>query len=233
MLGRGARAFLALALYALALVVLGAAPALADAEDCPDVGLVPELTRMTKFKDGAGRTVGDIQYDVVVQSTSQPVCREKDRRVYVSMQIAFAAQRARAEAGGRIEFSYFVAIRHRVTGEIVTKEVFPVGVNWPQGRTTAVLEEELEQVTIPIRKDEKPIYYAILVGLQLTEDQLNYNRTRRGEAIEPRAAGGRLPTLPTLPGQAPAGTAAGPPGAPSLPGSGASQALPTLPTPRK
>jgi len=227
------------ALAGLALLAVASAglPALGAEEDCPDVGLVPELTRMTKFKDGQGRTIDDIQYDVVVQATSQPVCREKDRRVYVTLQIAFAAQRARAAAGGRIEFSYFVAIRHRVTGEIIAKEVFPVGVNWPQGRTSAVLEEELEQVTIPIRKDEKPIYYAILVGLQLTEEQLDFNRVRRGEVVQPRAAGGaqpaRGPGLPTLPGMPPAGAAASPPGAPPLPGSGAPPALPTLPTQTK
>ncbi len=219
------------ALILSAVLAFAAAPALADAEDCPDVGLVPELTRMTKFKDGKGRTLDDIQYDVVVQATSQPVCREKDRRVYVTLQIAFAAQRARPDPGGRIEFSYFVAIRHRVTGEIVAKEVFPVGVNWPQGRTSAVLEEELEQVTIPIRKDEKPIYYAILVGLQLTEEQLAYTRARRGEAVAPRAPGSPPPggSLPTLPGMAPTGAAASPPGAPALPGSGARPTLPTLP----
>lgn len=221
------------ALAGLALLVsaiLGGLPAGA-AEECPDVGLVPELTRMTKFKDGTGRTVDDIQYDLVVQSTSKPVCREKDRRVFVTLQIAFAAQRLRAEAGGRIEFSYFVAIQHRVTREIIAKEVFPVGVAWPQGRTSAVLEEELEQVTIPIRKDEKPVYYAILVGLQLTEEQLAYNRARRGEVPGARPAGGGPPApLPMLPGQAPTGAAASPPGAPALPGSGTQPALPTLPT---
>jgi hypothetical protein len=240
----------ALAALALLWAAFAGTPALADAEDCPDVGLVPELTRMTKFKDGKGRTIDDIQYDIVVQSTSQPVCREKDRRVYVSLQLAFAAQRAKAEAGGRIEFSYFVAIRHRVTGAIVAKEVFPVGAAWPQGRTSAVLEEELEQVTIPIRKDEKPIYYAILVGLQLSEDQLAYNRQRRGEVPGARPAGAPgappagLPMLPgmapagaappasapQLPGMAPTGAATAPPGAPALPGSGAQPALPTLPT---
>jgi hypothetical protein len=195
---------------ALALLVFAArpGPALADPEDCPDIGLVPELTRLTKFKQGEGRTLDDVRYDVVVRSISQPVCSEKDRKVRVGLRLEFATQRGRAEKSSRVEFSYFVAIRHRVSGEIVTKEVFPVAFDLPQGRDGAVAEEELEQVTIPIRKDEKGLYYAILIGLQLSEDELNYNRLRRGETIEPRppglAPGQRpLPTLPGLPKPAP------------------------------
>jgi hypothetical protein len=104
-----------------------------------------------------------------------------------------------------VEFSYFVAIRHRVSGEILTKEVFPVAFDLPRGRDSVVAEEELEQVTIPIKKGEQGRYYAILIGLQLSEDELNYNRQRRGEAVAPRPPGtlpGQRPAapLPTLPG---------------------------------
>lgn len=188
-----------------------AGPAWADPEDCPDVGLVPELTRLTKFKPGDGRTMEDVRYDVFVRSVSQPVCSEKDRKVRVAMRLEFATQRGRAETSSRIEFAYFVAIRHRVSGEIITKEVFPVAFDLPQGRDSAVAEEELEQVTIPIRKDEQGRYYAILIGLQLNEDELNYNRLRRGETVDPRPPGtppgqrpvAPLPTLPGLPKPAP------------------------------
>jgi hypothetical protein len=197
------RALLALAL--LTLVGLPV-PALADPEDCPDIGLVPELTRLTKFRPGEGRTLDDVRYDVFVRSVSDPVCSEKDRKVRVGLRLEFATQRGRLERSNRVEFSYFVAIRHRVSGAILTKEVFPVAFDLPQGRDGVVIEEELEQVTIPIKKGEQGRYYAILIGLQLTEDELTYNRQRRGEAAEPRPPGGPpagqrpLPTLPALPG---------------------------------
>jgi hypothetical protein len=179
-------------------------PALADPEDCPDIGLVPELTRLTKFRQGEGRTLDDVRYDVFVRSVSQPVCSEKDRKVRVGLRLEFAAQRGRSEKGSRIEFSYFVAIRHRVSGDIVTKEIFPVAFDLPQGRDGVVAEEELEQVMIPIKKGEQGRYYAILIGLQLSEEELVYNRRRRGEVAEPRSPGATpgqrpLPTLPGLP----------------------------------
>jgi hypothetical protein len=127
------------------------------------------------------------------------------------MRLEFATQRGGAEKSSRVEFSYFVAIRHRVSGEIIAKEVFPVAFDLPRGRDNAVAEEELEQVTIPIKKGEQGRYYAILIGLQLSEDELNYNRLRRGETIAPRPLetppGQRpaapLPTLPGLPKPAP------------------------------
>ncbi|MBL8704444.1 MAG: hypothetical protein JNM30_06365 [Rhodospirillales bacterium] len=201
------------ALAALALLAgfAGVGPALADPEDCPDFGLVPELTRLTQFKNGPGRTLDDVRYDIVVRNFGQAICGMKDRKVRVSVRLEFAVERGRAEQGSRIEFAYFVAIRHRVTGDIVTKEVFPVAFNLPQGRDNVVIEEELEQVTIPIKKDEEGRYYAILVGLQLTEEQLEFNRRRRGEQVQPRA-----------PGQAPGG-------APGAPGGQPQRALPTLP----
>lgn len=200
------------AALALLVGVAAAGPAWADPEDCPDFGLVPELTRLTQFKNGPGRTLDDVRYDIVVRNFGQPTCSLKDRRVRVNVRLEFSAERGRSEPGSRIEFSYFVAIRHRVTGDIVMKEVFPVAFNLPQGRDNVVIEEELEQVTIPIKKDEEGRYYAILVGLQLTEEQLAFNRQRRGEREPPppapgQAAGGQpgappqraLPTLPGLP----------------------------------
>ena len=50
------------AIAALGMVLAGIAgigPALADPEDCPDFGLVPELTRLTQFKNGPGRTMDE------------------------------------------------------------------------------------------------------------------------------------------------------------------------------
>jgi len=193
----------------LALALLGRAAlgqrALADPEDCPDIALVNELTRLTKFRAGDGRTLDDVRYDVFVRSFSQPVCSEKDRKVRVALRLEFATQRGRTEKSSRIEFSYFVAIRQRVSGDILTKEVFPVAFDVPQGRDGVVIEEELEQITIPIKKDEQGRYYAVLIGLQLSEDELNYNRQRRGEEVAPRAPGAApgqrpVPMLPTLPG---------------------------------
>lgn len=197
--------------WALALALGLAAPAwpaLADPEDCPDIALVNELTRLTKFRQGDGRTLDDVRYDVFVRSFSRPVCDEKDRKVRVGLRLEFAAQRGRTEKSSRVEFSYFVAIRQRVSGEILTKEVFPVAFDMPQGRDGVVIEEELEQITIPIKKGEQGRYYAVLIGLQLTEDELTYNRQRRGEEAAPRPAGaapGQRPSapLPTLPGMPP------------------------------
>ena len=184
-----------------------AAPALADPEDCPDFGLVPELTRLTQFKNGPGRTLDDVRYDIVVRGFGQPACDLKDRKVRVNVRLEFSVERGKSLEAPRVQFSYFVAIRHRVTGDIVAKEVFPVVFNLPEDRAGVVVEEELEQVTIPIKKGEEGRYYAILIGLQLTEDQLAFNRRRRGEQVEPRQAGQApgqpaarpLPTLPGMP----------------------------------
>ncbi len=203
----------AIAALGLLASVAGIGPALADPEDCPDFGLVPELTRLTQFKNGPGRTMDDVRYDIVVRNFGQATCSLKDRKVRVSVRLEFAVERGRAEQGSRVEYAYFVAIRHRVTGDIVTKEVFPVAFDLPKDRASVVVEEELEQVTIPIKKDEEGRYYAILVGLQLTEDQLAFNRRRRGEQPAPPAAPGAAPgqpaarpALPTLPGLPPAKT---------------------------
>jgi len=208
-LSRRSLAALALALLAL---VAGGSPALADPEDCPDFGLVPELTRLTEFKNGPGRTMDDVRYDIVVRGFGQPTCSLKDRKVRVNVRLEFAVERGQALESPRVQFSYFVAIRHRVTGDIVTKEVFPVVFNLPNDRASVVIEEELEQVTIPIKKDEEGRYYAILIGLQLSEEQLEFNRRRRGERPAPPPAPGQAPgqpgqpqrALPTLPGLPPA-----------------------------
>lgn len=215
---------------AAALLFAAAAQA---AEVCPDIGFVPDTTRLTQFRPGQGRTLDDVRYDLVVQQVADVICREKDRRVRVSMKLDFQAQRGRADPGGRVEFSYFVAIVHRVTKQVIAKEIFPVAVDFPQNRAVVTIEEELEQ-TIPYKKGEEPVFYAILIGLQVNEEQLAYNRVRRGESPEERAArapGAALPTLPGLP--APSGAPASQQSAPqqSAPQRPAqAQPLPGLPT---
>jgi hypothetical protein len=210
-----------------------AAPAWAAEDECPDTGLVPELTRLTQFKDGSGRTLDDVRYDIVIRAMTPPVCRERNRFVNATTRLVFDAQRGRAAASPRVQFSYFVAIMHRVTKEIIAKEVFPVTFDFPEGRAVVTIEEELEQVRFRLGKDEKPIYYAVLVGLQLSEEQLGYNRQRRGESPDaPRATAPALPTLPgfALPGQAPAASPA-PPAQGQAPQQRPVPAVPQLPKP--
>jgi hypothetical protein len=63
-------------------------------------------------------------------------------------------------------------------GSIRAKEVFDSPIEFQKGRRRAGVFEEIEQV-IELGKEETGASYEIIVGFQLTREQLERNRKRR------------------------------------------------------
>jgi hypothetical protein len=58
----------------------------------------------------------------------------------------------------------------------VTKQVRSLIVSFPAGQTSVSIEESVDDIDLKTDRDKKPYDYQILVGLQLTKEQLDYNR---------------------------------------------------------
>ena len=70
------------------------------------------------------------------------------------------------------------AIIMAIPRDILAKEIFTSIVPFPEGRSQAGVVEELEQI-IPLPDRKAGPNYEIIVGFQLTEEQLQQNRKRR------------------------------------------------------
>jgi hypothetical protein len=173
------------------LAVLAAAAALAlsactAAEDrqaaiCPRAGILPDANIMVQFRDGPGRDLTDVVAQAQIMDVAVACEYTSGRRppgVTLDLQVAIAAERGPADRSRRASLPYFVAI---LDGDqnIVAKEFFTAQFEFPDNRTRVGRVDDLEP-RIPLRSNFDGPSYRVMVGFQLTPDQLAWNRRQRG-----------------------------------------------------
>ncbi len=144
---------------------------------CPPAGSIYNASRIVAFKD-------DEQLFSSVQYTGEVVdvrlfCRYAGTDpVRAEVEIDFAFGQGPAAVGDRHEYSYWVAVARR-SGKVLQKQHFTVSADFSDGPVVGETEI-LQRIIIP-RADESvsAANFEILVGFDLTEEQLQYNREGR------------------------------------------------------
>ena len=147
-----------------------------DPRVCPRVSILNEAARVAVYRDGPGRDLIDVVHEGQIADVRWS-CVYSAERVRVLVTISILAQRGPAATKPEAEFDYFVAVT-RAADEILGKEIFRSQVAFPEGRTQTGVFEEIEQI-IPLPDQNAGPDYEVVVGFQLTEDQLRHNRKRR------------------------------------------------------
>lgn len=144
---------------------------------CPPAGAIYNASRIVGFAN-------DQQVFSNVQFTGEVVdvrlfCRYAGTDpVRAEVEIDFAFGQGPAAAGDRHDYSYWVAVARR-SGKVLHKQHFTVSADFSDGPVVGETEV-LQRIIIP-RADESvsAANFEILVGFDLTEDQLQYNREGR------------------------------------------------------
>lgn len=143
---------------------------------CPK-GVIPaDAASVTRFRDGPGRDLTDVLakgeiINILVQ------CRYDRRGVTVDLQIAIGAERGPADRSRVAEFDYFVALVDPEQ-KILVKEPFRARFEFRDNRTRLGQIEEIEP-RLPLVDAMQGPNHQILVGFQLTPDELAWNRNQR------------------------------------------------------
>lgn len=141
---------------------------------CPVIRILADGAHLTKFKPGPGRDITDVLYTVdLVNYQGSCGYRDKDTHVETAIKVMFDIDRGPANLDGLGEISYFVAVENRAKQAFSTKFKFPAST--PKLRQ---VDEELS-IDIPIREGDTPQNTTIWLSLQLTPDELDYNRRNR------------------------------------------------------
>lgn len=144
---------------------------------CPPVRVDSATASLTKFKDGPGRELADIEYQAEIIGFKGE-CIYDDEEVDVVFDVDFAITGGAAAKAGAAPIHYFVAI----------PQFFPS----PDGKRVMALNRKLParaaerqtftesnvRVTIPLTKDQAGAAFDVYIGFQLDGAQLQYNRDR-------------------------------------------------------
>ncbi len=148
------------------------------ASPCPQIKIIDELSSLSDFKNPKSPKENQLISRVDILK-AQSKCKLSSKSAVIDLKLTFKGTlgtKGRIRNSDKPFFSYpfFIAITSP-SGEIMAKEIFAASLTYGSGENEHIYFENLRQI-IPIKSKDIAKYYKILVGFQLTSDQLAYNR---------------------------------------------------------
>jgi hypothetical protein len=174
------RVFLILLTIAL---LVGGCSSNKKAEVCPRVAALSEAGSLTRFAPGPGRDILDVDFqgevtDLVAQCDFADA--KGARLVAVQLAPVFTLSRGAANTNRKADFTYFVSVVRNEA--ILSKQLFEVASTFAGNRSRIVVKDDdppvMIDIPLPYRAAENE--YEILVGFQLTAEELQWNQASRG-----------------------------------------------------
>jgi hypothetical protein len=143
---------------------------------CPTANILADTSTLTEFKPGMqGDPAGEI-FNIQILSVSPSCSVDTDEgTTESSVDITFRA--VRAPTGGVANFTAPYYIASVLDGSnILDKKILATAFSFQPGEATITFTETVPSVLIKLENGKKPYEYSLLVGLQLTREQLDYTR---------------------------------------------------------
>ncbi|MEM6781176.1 MAG: hypothetical protein AAF569_04885 [Pseudomonadota bacterium] len=147
-------------------------------KNCPSVQIMADLKEMHEFTDFTAPSDTNKVSEIEIMEVDA-ACSPEDEAIAVKIDITFDGQvgpqaRQRKSDTANFSYPYFVAVTD-ADGKILAKEIFAASVSYSSGQDTIKQIETINQL-LPRTNDVTD--YTVLLGFQLNEDQLIYNRTQ-------------------------------------------------------
>lgn len=166
------RAFVGMAVAVVAFA-LWTLPAVA-AGSCPKIAILSDAAQLVQA-DAKAKQTGAIDY---VASLGQPKVSCVQATGAVQSSLSFQVEGASGEKQPRpASLPYFVAIMDG--SQVWAKQVFTVTLRFTANERAVKQTETVERVRIPLKAGKSGGDYRILVGFQLTPEQIAHNRNKR------------------------------------------------------
>ncbi|MEZ5961938.1 MAG: hypothetical protein R3C30_16170 [Hyphomonadaceae bacterium] len=151
---------------------------------CPLMGVLYDTARVVKFNEPNVQRYANIEFTGEMQGVSG-LCRyvEADP-IRMNMEIQMSFGRGPAATSDRETYRYWVAVTRRGRAPI-EKVYFDVDVRFPRGQQVVTIRESIDEIVIPrANADISGENFEVLVGFELTPEQLQFNREGRRFRID-------------------------------------------------
>lgn len=148
-------------------------------DHCPRLRGIDELASITQFSTPSKPA----QQDMVASATLSGLdatCQVAPNSVTLEISLDFdgALGPVGMKNGGteaNFAYPYFLSVINP-QGQILSKDVFALAMVYPQGQTAMHKQDRLRQ-TIPLMAGQQANQFQIVVGFQLSPEELSYNRS--------------------------------------------------------
>lgn len=147
-----------------------------NAGPCPLMGVLYDNARLVDFAEPNNERYANIEYTGEMQGI-RGLCRYiGDDPITMSVELEMAFGRGPASTADRQTYRYWVAVTRRGVAPI-EKQYFDVDVRFPRDEAVVTRTERIERIVIPRANEEvSGENFEILVGFELTPEQLQFNR---------------------------------------------------------
>jgi hypothetical protein len=151
---------------------------------CPLMGVLYDTARIVKFNQPNAQRYANIEFTGEMQGV-HGLCRYVGADpIRMNMEIEMAFGRGPAATSDRQTYRYWVAVTRRGRAPI-EKVYFDVDVRFPRGEQVVTHREQIDEIVIPRANEEiSGENFEILVGFDLTPEQLQFNRDGRRFRID-------------------------------------------------
>ena len=143
---------------------------------CPNFLLLAHAERMTKFNDGPGRDITDVDFSTKI-TNFMGSCDHTISGIEAELFVEISVHRGPGNRSRKASFEYFIAIP-RFHPAPTGKKILPITVKFEKNKNRLVYRDQIS-IKMPLGHNEVAANYDVYLGFQLTNKQLEFNRRRR------------------------------------------------------
>jgi hypothetical protein len=145
-------------------------------QPCPGSAVLSEASRVTFVRPG-GTTSADLIMTAEMSPPRLECEYDSSTRVdRIDLNFPLVLTRGAASTSDEQQISYFVALVNHA-GEVIAKKVYQRRIVF-QGKQSFIATEKVENLVLTLGPGTRPVDHRILIGFQLTPEQLAFNRAR-------------------------------------------------------
>jgi hypothetical protein len=143
---------------------------------CPTTGILAETSSMTMFAPGKAMVPANVVYRIDARGITHSCSIDKDDHTAdSSLEISFRAYRQRGGGAAEYTVPFFVAINNS-DGKLIAKKTYSTRLVFQPGQTRVDFTQPIDSLVLDVARNKQAFDYHLLVGLQLSKQQLEYNR---------------------------------------------------------
>ncbi len=160
----------------LGLPLLGACQTERMLAKCPSTGVLAEASSMSFFAPGKTMIPANLVYRIDLWRSTTSCSVDKDEHTSDSdLELSFRGYRQKGGGAAEYRVPFFVAINDS-DGNLVYKKIYSTNLIFQAGQTQVDFTQPLEGIVVRMAHSKQAFDYHLIVGFQLTQQQLEYNR---------------------------------------------------------
>ncbi len=145
---------------------------------CPTLTLPADLADLTRYRPGSPPDLSSVVLDARVTAVDAN-CRRgrRDQSVDATISMRFQIDRGPAAPSRAVQLPWFIALLD-ADNNVINRQTFVLPAQFGVNTTRAAVSSQPVEISFPVGQERRAQDYRIMVGFQLTEDELAQNRRR-------------------------------------------------------